>query len=334
MVDARMPVALGGIITNGRSTLHIFANGKRRKGGTDPVTMTDLWHFGSNAKAMVAALYGRLVEAGLFTWDERVHELFPESVVHQSWQRITVLELLSHTSGVVDRDLLGAWTLIKSELDERPLPQQRLSLAEKAFAAARLGDSGKFAYANANYVILAAAMELRTQTAFEELIKQHIFDALDMASAGFGAPVGNQPWGHRRGLVTLGRLKAVAPGPAADNPPFMRPAGGIHLSLEDYAKFLRLFLCPQDGFLSRQTLEKLTTVTEASPAYALGWLVEDIPWAGGRALGHEGSNTMWYATAIVAPANGLAAAAVSNEGGKQAAAATREVVRKLFGKWS
>ncbi len=330
MVERRTPVALAGVVTDGCHTLKLMADGTRRKGSAEAVSGSDLWHIGSNAKAMVAALYGRLVEQGSFTWGETVDQLFPEIPVHQCWRVTKVEDLMSHRSGVLDRDVLGAWALIKSELDERPLPQQRLSLAERAFAAAPSGSPTHFAYSNANYVILASAMEERTGAPFEELIEQYLFRPLGMASAGFGAPAGRQPWGHRCGLVTLGRLKAVAPGRAADNPPFMRPAGGIHLSLEDYAKFLRLFLTHQGAFLTPQTLEKLTTSTGTSPDYALGWIVENIPWAGGRALGHEGSNTMWYATAIVVPSKGLAAAAVSNEGSGRAAGATRQLVRRLF----
>jgi len=65
--------------------------------------------------------------------------------------------------------------------------------------------------------------------------------------------------------------------------------------------------------------------------YALGWIAPpQIPWAGGPVLTHDGSNTLWYATAVVAPARGVAFIALSNQGAGQAA--TTALMRKLVGR--
>jgi hypothetical protein len=53
--------------------------------------------------------------------------------------------------------------------------------------------------------------------------------------------------------------------------------------------------------------------------YACGWGVTDRSWAGGLALTHSGSNTLWYATAWLAPVKNLAFAVVTNQGGDFAA---------------
>ena len=55
----------------------------------------------------------------------------------------------------------------------------------------------------------------------------------------------------------------------------------------------------------------------------------DLPGAG-RALTHDGSNTMWYVTAWVLPDRDLAVAVVTNEGGDGAAKACHEVVQQLM----
>ena len=87
------------------------------------------------------------------------------------------------------------------------------------------------------------------------------------------------------------------------------------MSLEDYGRFLRVFLNDGAGWVSPQTLAVLTTpVGGGAPPYAGGWIVPpDQPWAGGPCLTHDGSNTMWYASAWVAPAIGRAFVAVSND---------------------
>lgn len=330
MRDAPNTVGIGGIVTDRSRTLRTRAQGVRRRGSGAAVTESDLWHIGSNAKAMTAALYARLVEEGIACWGATVDQLFPGISIHESWRGVTVEQLMSHSGGLSDRGLADIWALIKSELDERPLPQQRLSLAAKAFAAPPAGRRGCFEYANANYIVVGSAIEQRLATTWEAAIRERLFEPLAMASAGFGAPVGEQPWGHRWRLPSFGRLKPVSPGRSADNPPFLWPAGGVHLSLDDYAKFLRLFLGAESEVLSPSSIEKLAAPLSASPEYSLGWLVEDMPWAGGRALVHQGSNTMWFAAAIVAPERGLAAAAAANEGTEAAGRATLALARRLI----
>jgi len=279
---------------------------------------------------MTAVLYARLVEQGLASWDAPLHSLFSHMRFHESWRGTTVEHLMSHTGGLTDAGLLGAWELIKSELDQNTLPDQRLALATKAFAAPARGDRGKFVYSNANYVVLGSAIEQQMHIPWEAAIQQEVFRPLGIASAGFGAPNGEQPYGHRSFWMPGSRPKPVIPGRAADNPPFMAPAGGVHLSLEDYTKFLRVFLNGQNPFLSADTMKKLVTARSREPAYALGWLVDELPGAGGRALMHDGSNTMWYATAIVALEKGLAVVAVCNEGTATASSAVHRLARDLL----
>lgn len=325
----RGPTGLAGILTDGEVTRRVVTRGLRRKGSADRVGADDRWHLGSNGKAMTAALFARLVEQGRLAWEMPVAALFPTLSIHQSWAGCTVDALMSHTSGLTDSGLIGAWALIKSEFDERPLPGQRLALATTALTAPAKGQRGKFAYANANYVVLAAAIEQRIGDAWENIILEELFGPLEMGSAGFGAPTGNQPYGHRRSWLPWGGPKPVSPGPTADNPPFMRPAGGIHMSLEDYAKFLRLFL-GGGTLLREESIARLITPVSAKPAYARGWIVETLPWAGGPALVHDGSNTMWYATVIVAPERRLACAAVANEGGVGAQRGVHALARSLL----
>ena len=53
--------------------------------------------------------------------------------------------------------------------------------------------------------------------------------------------------------------------------------------------------------------------------YAMGWLIsEGKPWAGGPALTHAGSNTMWYAVAWLAPAKDFAVVVTCNQANDKA----------------
>lgn len=323
------PVALSGILTDASSTLKLVTEGVRYRGSEVSIGAADLWHIGSNTKAMTAVLYARLAEKGVVSWGLTVQELFPGLMIHEGWNGMTVEQLMSHAGGLTDAGLLGARQLIKSELDERPLSEQRLALTARALAHPPKGNRAKFTYSNANYIVLGSAIEQHTSSTWEAAIQAEVFVPLGMTSAGFGSPVGMTPFGHRPSWIPWKGGIPVPPGPAADNPPFMRPAGGIHLRLEDYAKFLRLFLGGEGSFLRAETLKKLVTTADRT-TYALGWIVDDLAWAGGRTLLHDGSNTLWYATALVVPGKGLASVAVANEGSKIAAHATHALARQLL----
>lgn len=123
----------------------------------------------------------------------------------------------------------------------------------------------------------------------------------------------------------FGGLQAVPPEDFADNRPAMGPAGTMHMNLEDYAKFLRVFFAGYSGgFLSADSIARLTTPADGGDqSYALGWLTyKSRPWAKGPALAHEGSNTMWHAFTAVGPAAQRAVVTVCNahQGGGGAAA--------------
>ncbi|ATQ41305.1 serine hydrolase domain-containing protein [Caulobacter mirabilis] len=293
--------------------------GVRRIGAADKVAQDDLWHLGSNGKAMTAALYGRLVEAGRAKWGATVPELFPDLTIDPAWAKTTVEQLLGHRAGVEEESFMESGWLLAAHADRRPIREQRMDLARTILAKPPAGTPGAYAYANFNYVIVGAAMERILNQSWEDGIVTRLFKPLGIKSAGFGAPLGAQPWGHYLDEpVALGKpakLTPVDPAGLADNPPALGPAGRIHMSMSDYARFARLFLARGDGVLKPETVERLVTpVPGAGQAYALGWIVIDkAPWAGGGpVLTHDGSNGMWHASTLVAPARGQALLVASN----------------------
>ena len=72
-------------------------------------------------------------------------------------------------------------------------------------------------------MIAGAALERATSRRWEDLLREHVFAPLRMTSCGFGPPGSraliDQPWGHDPAGT------AMAPTPAADNPPGLGPAG-------------------------------------------------------------------------------------------------------------
>ena len=290
----------------------IGVSGVRQAGGQNPVTTHDRWHLGSNTKAMTAALYARLVEQGRARWQVPVPSLFPDLEIDPAWADITIEQLLGHRAGILDDRFMPVWMIQAWASDD--LQAARGTLAQSVLGTAPPGPVGTFAYSNVGYVIAGTAIERITGEPWEATVRREVFEALGMASAGFGAPSGDNAWGH----LGPGLVPRDPTGILADNPPALGPAGTVHASLEDYARFLRVFLTDGGGWLSSDSLTRLTTpLAGDDPAYALGWgIVSGPAWTGGTpALTHDGSNTMWYARAVVAPARNAALICVANAAG-------------------
>lgn len=142
-----------------------------------------------------------------------------------------------------------------------------------------------------------------------------------MSSAGFGAPgtggKNDQPRGHQSDGTPV---EPDSTFPPADNPVAIGPAGIVHCSVEDWARFVAANLpSAKMKLVKPDTLKKLQTPAPGAPEYAMGWLVVDNqPWANGPALTHSGSNTLWYATAWLAPTRNFAVVVTSNQPSNEA----------------
>jgi CubicO group peptidase (beta-lactamase class C family) len=162
-----------------------------------------------------------------------------------------------------------------------------------------------------------------------------LFEPLAMTTAGLGAPASvdkvDQPWGHTKTL--LSGVEAVPPGPGADNPVAISPAGAVHCSVGDLAKYAAFQMAGERGeskLLKAESFKKLHTAVADNHDYALGWMVLKRPWANGRALMHNGSNTMFYVIVWMAPEKNCAVIVASNIGVNEAFEGCDEVAGKLI----
>jgi CubicO group peptidase (beta-lactamase class C family) len=198
----------------------------------------------------------------------------------------------------------------------------------------------KFVYANAGYMMAGAALEQASGVAWETMITDRLFSPLGMSSCGFGPSATppnavDQPWGHS--VSATGKVTPVAPGPGGDNPPSLGPAGTVHCSLVDWAKFLHVHLKGARGeptLVSHESIVKLQTPWPGGD-YALGWSVTTRSWAGGdgTVLTHSGSNTMNYATVWIAPAKNAILVAVTNRGDDAASKGVDDAFGPMISKY-
>jgi CubicO group peptidase (beta-lactamase class C family) len=274
------------------------------------VDLSDAWHLGSNTKAMTAVIAARLVERDLIDWDTTLGEtLGPRfDQIDPALAEATLADLLQHRSGMqANAGRLTSLALAGILGDRDPQADRHPYLRELLRNPAN--DGGEFLYSNAGYVAAAMMLEEVSGESWEGLIQTELFDELGLDSAGFGPPRGEQPRGHRTGW---GRLTPVGTDAGADNPPAMNPAGRVHMSMPDYAVFLRLVMAGARGeesdYLSRESWQTLLTPPDGAD-YAMGWGV-----GADGSLRHAGSNTMWFVQAVIWPDERRIAVAGVNEG--------------------
>ena len=292
--------------------------GVRTRGKREKIDATDRFHIGSDTKAMTAMLCGILVDEGKLKWSQTLGETFPElkETMHPQYQAVTLEQLLTNRSGApgdLGKDKL--WGQLWRHRGT-PTSARRLLLEGVASKPPEAKPGEKYIYSNAGFAIAGHMAEKVTGESWEDLMSEKIFCPLGMTTAGFGAPGTREKNDQPRGHKTNG--EPVEPGSGADNPVAIGPAGIVQCSIVDWARFVAASLpSSKNKLVKPQTLAKLHAPVEPGPdepRYAMGWgVVDNQPWAGGPALTHAGSNTMWMAVAWLAPEKDFAVLVACNQ---------------------
>ena len=325
------------VIKNGK-IVALGATGYRKAGAEAKLTVNDQLHLGSCTKAMTATLVAQLIEEKKLKWSTRLVDVFPnlESDIHPDYRQITILDLVTHQAGLPKNNVNGwpkgrklirtlRFDLIKNSLE--PKPENKV---------------GDFFYSNLGFITAGAMLEKITNKKWEDLIKSRLFKKLDMNSAGFGPPglrvfTGNgksvaksrkidQPWGHyqdKEGNWVANRY---------DNPPILGPAGTVHCSIKDWAKFVSLHVSWKNRnpeLLDKASLEFLQTPS-SEKGNSCGWFSVERSWGRGRVISHNGSNTYWMANVWGSPNKDFAVMTVTNCCNKDSSKHLDEVASRMI----
>ena len=144
-----------------------------------PLKRHHIFHMASVTKLFVSTAILQLWEKGLLNPDERLIVYLPQfRMADDRYRRITLRQLLSHTSGMPD---VKDYHWESPETDEGAL--LRYVLSEEVREGRLLFDpeEGKFAYSNIGYEILGAVIAAVSGTSFEDYVSENIFSPLGMA---------------------------------------------------------------------------------------------------------------------------------------------------------
>lgn len=292
-----------------------------------PVTTDSVFQIGSITKVWTAVLAMQLVDEGLLDLDTPLISYLPEFRVADAdvTQKVTVRQLLSHTSGI-DGDLfldtgrgddnLQAYVAAMAELRQNhPL-------------------GATMSYCNSGFSLLGRLVEVLRGTTWDAALREHLVAPLGLIFAG------TLP---EEALLFSAATGHITP-PGADEPQITPqwglfrsagPAGLIHARAEDLLTFARLHLSAgvtSDGtrILSEASVEAMQQPQVELPDrwtlgshWGLGWIL--MEWSGRRVYGHDGATLGQNGFLRILPDAGLSVALLTNGGH------SHELFTDLFG---
>lgn len=307
--EEEIPGAAVVIVKDGRIVFQ-KGFGVKEKGTFSRVDEQTVFRLGSLSKGFASVLTGVMVEEGVVSWDDPVSKYLPEFRLNDARQtdRLQIKHLLSHTSGLPRH----AYTnLIEDGLTlDSIIPR-----LEQVPLIANVGD--QHSYQNAAYSAIEKILESQTNTSFNTLLHEKVFEplAMDQTSVNYDGIKysGNTAIPHIFRSRSLGRV----PVPINEKYYNAVSSGGINASASDVGKWLLLLTGHHPEVISKEALEDIykpfATIHNRRYSrywdgvnrshYAMGWRVLDND---GQKIVYHGGYVNGYRSEIAfAPEDGV-----------------------------
>ena len=138
---------------------------------------------------MTALLAAMMVEEGKLKWNSTIGEVFPEitNEINSAVRKVTLEQLLSHTSGITNDDEKLVHLLKESFDQDGNLNDLRYWLIKQWLKYPLATEPGKkFSYSNVGYIIIGAMIERVGQSTWDEMITKRIFIPLGLINLVLG----------------------------------------------------------------------------------------------------------------------------------------------------
>ena len=244
---------------------------------------------GSVSKSFTAVCIMRLAEQGLVNLNDKISVYLKDA---SDGDRITVSQLLNHTSGLGEHQTLANYHIVNEQ--------------------------GVHCYANVNYSLLGKIIEQVTGLSFDEYITAEIIEPLGLTNtaASYEKSIGNglidghtDYWGFS--------VKSSPEYPVSDNAWITVPAGYMSSSANDLARYLQMYLRGGEGIVSQQSIDTMfyedTVFVDGDIPYwyGYGWATvkEPLPEP---VLRHSGLVETGTSCVFIIPGKQLAVAVTAN----------------------
>ena len=229
----------------------------------------------SMTKGITGAAAVRAQELKLLSLNDPLSKYFPELRAPKS--SITLRQLLTHTSGLPDNyDSFGY-----TDRDEN---------VEQILSSDLMSEPGSsFAYTGAGYWLVAAVIEITSQTSYEKFVQKEIFDRAGMSDSDFWLNVIDDD-----ASAVAQKMEPFPPGDLQPNWGF-RGSGGIVSSVSDLHKWFEAIV--RGRILTNVGKDELFDphiTLNSGIVVGLGWFLSVTPretkelWSrGGESFGHN-----------------------------------------------
>ena len=215
---------------------------------------------GSCSKQFTAALIMILSEEGKIALDDRISKYIPEYPT-ENGNKITIHNLLSHTSGIPEYFLLpNMETILLTENN----PDEFIKYFWNLDLEFEPGT--KLKYSNSGYFVLGKIIENITNKSYSEVLQEKIFTPLEMLNSGVireDIIVNDKAYGYIKAHDTL----KVAPYINASG---AFSAGAIYSTVEDLFKWQNAL--QSNAILKKESLEKMLKPNFSRYGYGFGIL--------------------------------------------------------------
>ena len=282
------------------------------------VTAATPFLLGSTSKQFTGLMVQQLIAQGRLSLDTTVHEVLPWfGTGSDGLSRVTVRQLLNHSSGLSTRSGLAQWGWRFGRADSIVAGVRAITEADLTAAP-----GARFEYSNSNYDILGAIVEVVMKEPYAQAFDELVVAPLRLISTT--ADLRHPPPGLAAGYyVWFGGRPAVTPAPQV---PSAVPSAMIVSTADDLTRVVQAQLGTIDplGRALAASRTPLLRVNEYAQ-YASGWWVRPL-WelhaddenptdaSLPSCIEHDGQTDRSMSYLLVCPSLGLGVVALANAG--------------------
>lgn len=285
--------------------------GTRELGKDLPVSAKTLFPIGSITKSFTAAGVAALVDDGLLEWERPIRAYLPGFAMHDpvATERLTVLDLLSHRSGLPRHEF--AWLAHPDRSRADIAGRLRYLQPSKDIRQA-------FQYCNLGYMTVGHLVEELTGSTWEELTASRLLKPLGMERTNLSISDVRRSDHFSKPHERRGGAVVEIPFREFDR---VGPAGSINSCAEDMLAWLRVNLGLEPHLVSTGTLaliqaphithpEDRTFAESTRFGYGMGWRIGQ--YRGRRIVEHSGGVDGFLADCMVLPDDGIGVVVLTN----------------------
>jgi D-alanyl-D-alanine carboxypeptidase len=274
------------LVRDGEGTTRLTSGYGNLKPQT-PMRAGDRFRVGSITKTFVATVALQLVGERKLALADTVEHWLPGAV--PNGERVTVRQLLNHTSGLFD---YGADRAFVADAFRHPLkewtPRQIVAIANAH--KPRFAPGAGWSYSDTNYYVLGLIVEAATGHSLAGELRHRIFVPLSLRATSFPSAPGIA--GRYAHGYFLRPLQDVSVG----SPSVQWAAGAIVSNADDLARFFRALLGGR--LLRRDLLHVMETVVTPAAGFSYGLGLQRLREQCGFVWGHTGASPGYVANAL------------------------------------